>query len=106
MLTDLIKVEDADKLQVEQKVSEFLREARAIEIVDDDIYQYAGELLDQEKAIYKFVEKTYEKTKSALNEAKSELMKVIHSHIDPLDEAEKILKERTGRNTSQRTDQD
>jgi len=92
MLTDLITVEDADKLQVEQKVSQFLSEAKAVEIVDDDIYQYAAELLDQEKAIYKFVEKTYEKTRSALNEAKNELMKLIHSHTDPLDEAERILK--------------
>ena len=92
MISDLIKIADPDKLQVEQKVSQFLKEAKAIEIVDDDIYQYAGELLSQEKAVYKFVEKTYEKTKKALNEAKTELMKVIHLHTDPLDEAEKILK--------------
>jgi len=92
MVKDLVKVDEKDRFIVEQKVDQFLTEAKAIEIVDDDIYQYAGELLDQEKAIYKFVEKTYEKTKKALNKAKAELMELIHLHIDPLDEAEKILK--------------
>ena len=103
MLSDLIKTADPDKLQVEQKVSQFLKEAKAIVIVDDDLYQYAGELLSQEKAVYKFVEKTYEKTKKALNEAKNELMKVIHLHTDPLDEAEKILK---SKRTAWRTEQE
>lgn len=92
MLTDLIKVEDSDTTIVEQKVSQFLKEAQAVEITDDDDYQYAGELLASEKTIYKFVEKTYEKTKKSLNEAKAGLMKIIRAHTDPLDQAEGILK--------------
>ena len=94
MLSDLIKVEDSDTAIVQQKVDQFLIEAEAILITDDDDYQYAGELLDSEKAIYKFVEKTYEETKKSLNKAKNGLMKIIRSHTDPLDKAEGILKEK------------
>lgn len=94
MLTDLIKVADEDTILVQQKVSQFLTEARAIEIADIDDFQYAGALLDQEKAVYKFVEKTYKKTKDALNVAKAELMNVIRAHTDPLNEAERILKDK------------
>ena len=96
MLTDLIKVSDVDTVLVQQKVSQFLTEARAIEITDIDDFQYAGALLDQEKAVYKFVEKTYKKTKDALNVAKAELMNIIRAHTDPLNEAERILKHKRG----------
>ncbi len=96
MLTDLITVEDSEKILVEQKVSQFLTEAQAIEITDDDDYQYAGELLAQEKTVYKFVEKTYKKTKDALNVAKAELMNIIRAHTDPLAKAEGILKHKRG----------
>lgn len=96
MLTDLIEVSEVDKAIVKKRVSQFLTEAQAIEIIDDDDYQYAAELLMQEKTIYKYVEKTYAETKKSLNEAKTNLMKLIRTDTDPLDKAEGIIKKKMG----------
>ncbi len=96
MIMDLIEVSDVDKAIVKKKVSQFLTEAKAVEITDEDDYQYAAELLIQEKTIYKYVEKTYEETKKSLNEAKANLMKLIRTDTDPLNQAEGIIKEKMG----------
>lgn len=96
MLTDLIKVEDLDTAPVEQKVSHFLTEAKALLVEDEDDYQYAAELLRQEKAVHRFVEDFYKPTKDALNTAKAELMKNIKAHTGPLSEAEGIIKKKMG----------
>lgn len=94
MLSDHIEVKDLDPAPVELRVSQYLEEAQAVEIKDDDDYQYAGALLTQEKTLFRFVEDFYKPTKDAMNLAKAELMKNIKAHIEPLGKAEFILKEK------------
>lgn len=96
MLSDLIEVKDLDPTPVEQKVAQFLKEAHALEIKENDDYQYAAEILMQEKTVYKFVENFYKPTKDAMNTAKAELMKNIRAHTEPLDLAEGIIKKKMG----------
>lgn len=96
MITDLIEIKDLDTAPVQLKVTGFLKEANALEIIDEDDYQYAAALLMQEKTVYKYIDNFYKPTKDAMNKAKAELMKNIKAHTDPLDRAETVIKRKMG----------
>lgn len=84
------------------KVNRYVAQAEAFQIVDDETYATAGEALKGVKGLYKDIEGTFAKTKSALNEAKSELMSLIQGFTDPLQRAETILKKKMGEHHAKR----
>lgn len=91
---ELVEVRTPSTEDLQPKVNECREIAETLRVHDDPSYESAVEWVKEAKALYKYIEGRFAKTKNALNEAKNELMKMIKSFLVPLQDAECIIKEK------------
>lgn len=96
MINNNIEIVEKEEKPIVDKVQKIVLKATSLQVIDDESYNVAGELLKAVKGGIKQIEEYWEEPKSQAYAAYKTILTKINEMKKPLESAEKVLKAQIG----------